>query len=38
MCHHVMKMLRKGGLDEKLAYHVAALFIRSPVPAYEREL
>lgn len=27
-----------GGLDERLATHIASLFIRSPIPVYEKEL
>lgn len=33
-----MKMLCKSNIDYKLAYHIAALFLRAPVPAYEHEL
>lgn len=33
-----MDMLRENGLDERLAYHFASLFRRSPIPVYEKEL
>lgn len=25
------------GLDEKLAFHIASLFVRDPIPAYSSE-
>jgi hypothetical protein len=33
-----MEMLLAQGMDYRLAYHIASLFVRAPVPAYEREL
>ncbi len=33
-----MKVLANEGIDERLAYHIASLFARDPVPAYEKEL
>ena len=32
------KMLLENGLDKRLAYHVSTLFIRSPIPVYQKEL
>jgi len=31
-------LLQDIGIDDRLGYHLAALFNRSPVPAYEQEL
>jgi hypothetical protein len=31
-------LLQDIGIDDRLGYHLAALFTRSPVPAYEQEL
>ena len=28
----------EGGLDERLAQHIASLFVRSPIPVYEKEV
>jgi hypothetical protein len=33
-----MEMLLAQGMDYRLAYHIASLFVRAPIPAYEREL
>jgi hypothetical protein len=30
-------MLLENGLDERLANHIQSLFLRAPVPAYEKE-
>jgi hypothetical protein len=38
ICPKLSRLMMKAGLDERLAYHIGALFERSPVPAYEREL
>ena len=38
MCAEVRLALIREGLDERLADHVAQLFIRSPMPVYEAEL
>lgn len=37
-CPEILQALGKGGLDQRLAAHIASLFIRSPIPAYEKEL
>lgn len=29
--------LKSKGVDERLAFHIASLFVRDPVPAYENE-
>lgn len=31
-------LTKEGGLDERLAYHVASLFVRDPIPTYSNEL
>ena len=31
-------MLKENGLDDRLAFHISSLFIRAPVPVYEKEL
>jgi glutamate--cysteine ligase catalytic subunit len=31
-------LMTKGNLDERLAFHVASLFVRDPIPAYSAEL
>lgn len=34
-----MKYLKeKGNLDDRLAFHIASLFVRDPIPAYSGEL
>lgn len=38
ICPEVQQALTNGGLDERLANHIASLFIRSPIPVYEKEL
>ena len=38
ICPDVKQALATGGLDERLATHVASLFIRSPIPVYEKEI
>jgi glutamate--cysteine ligase catalytic subunit len=32
-----MEMLKASGLDQRLAYHVAQLFTRDPIPTYSKE-
>lgn len=34
---HKDMLVKEGGLDDRLAEHVARLFTRDPVPAYEGE-
>lgn len=34
---HKSTLMKDGGLDERLAEHIAKLFTRDPVPAYEGE-
>ena len=36
--NYVNLLKTEGGLDDRLAYHIASLFIRDPVPAYDYEL
>jgi len=31
-------MLKERGLDERLAFHIASLFTRDPIPTYSNEL
>lgn len=38
VCSEVIQSLKDGGLDDRLANHIASLFIRSPIPVYEKEL
>ena len=38
ICPEVKQSLQDGGLDERLSNHVASLFIRCPIPVYEKEL
>ena len=38
ICPEVKQALKEGGLDERLATHIASLFVRAPVPCYEKEL
>ena len=33
-----LQMLLANGLDQRLAYHISTLFIRAPIPVYEKEL
>jgi glutamate--cysteine ligase catalytic subunit len=30
-------LMEKGHLDQRLAFHVASLFVRDPIPAYTSE-
>lgn len=30
--------MKEGGLDERLAFHIASLFVRDPIPTYSNEL
>ncbi len=30
-------LMEKGHLDQRLAFHIASLFVRDPVPAYSSE-
>ncbi len=30
-------LMEKGHLDQRLAFHVASLFVRDPIPAYSSE-
>jgi glutamate--cysteine ligase catalytic subunit len=33
-----MEFLKKEGeLDERLAFHIASLFVRDPIPTYDHE-
>jgi len=32
-----MEYLKENGVDEKLAFHIASLFVRDPVPTYDNE-
>lgn len=36
-CPASKQMLLENGLDERLANHISMLFLRAPVPAYEKE-
>ena len=38
MCAELFQSLREGGLDRRLAAHIGCLFIRSPLPVYEKEV
>lgn len=29
--------MQKGGLDQRLAFHIASLFVRDPIPTYDNE-
>ena len=33
-----LQMLMENGLDARLAYHISTLFIRAPIPVYQKEL
>jgi hypothetical protein len=36
--HENVEVLKKqGGLDDRLAYHIASLFVRDPIPTYDYE-
>ena len=30
-------LLQTSGMDQRLAFHVASLFVRDPIPAYSME-
>jgi len=34
---HMEILTKEGGLDDRLAFHVASLFVRDPVPTYDIE-
>jgi glutamate--cysteine ligase catalytic subunit len=34
---HIEYLKREGGLDDKLAFHIASLFVRDPIPTYDHE-
>ena len=38
VCNEALTMLLDNGLDQRLAYHISSLFIRAPIPVYEKEL
>ena len=38
ICPEVKQALAAGGLDDRLATHIASLFVRTPIPVYEKEL
>jgi len=38
VCVLSMQEFKHAGLDPRMAYHMASLFVRSPVPAYQNEL
>jgi hypothetical protein len=29
--------MKEGQLDERMAFHVASLFVRDPIPTYDNE-
>jgi glutamate--cysteine ligase catalytic subunit len=33
-----LEYLKTNGLDERLAFHIASLFVRDPIPTYDNEL
>ncbi len=35
---YVEFLKEKSGLDERLAFHIASLFVRDPIPTYDYEL
>jgi glutamate--cysteine ligase catalytic subunit len=35
--NHMVFLMKEGKLDERLAFHVASLFVRDPIPTYEFE-
>ena len=35
---HLAYLKEKLNIDDRLAHHVASLFIRDPIPAYSKEL
>mmetsp|Transcript_43119 Transcript_43119/g.57048 ORF Transcript_43119/g.57048 Transcript_43119/m.57048 type:complete len:353 (+) Transcript_43119:1160-2218(+) len=38
LCPEVRQALQKHGLDDRLSDHITSLFVRSPIPVYEKEL
>lgn len=34
---HVQLLKTKGGLDDRMAFHIASLFVRDPIPTYDYE-
>lgn len=34
---HMEYLKKQGGLDDRLAFHIASLFVRDPVPTYDNE-
>ena len=38
ICNDLVESMLQGGLDKRLADHVASLFVRCPIPVYEKEL
>lgn len=30
-------LMEEGHLDERMAFHVASLFVRDPIPTYDNE-
>jgi len=30
-------LIKEGNLDKRLAFHVASLFVRDPIPTYDNE-
>lgn len=38
ICPEVKKRLLAQGLDSRLATHISSIFMRSPIPVYEKEL
>ena len=33
-----VSFLKDQGIDDRLAFHIASLFIRDPIPTYDNEL
>lgn len=36
--HEHFQYLKDNGLDDRLAHHIASLFVRDPIPTYDNEL
>jgi glutamate--cysteine ligase catalytic subunit len=34
---HMEHLMKNGGMDERLAFHIASLFVRDPIPSYSSE-
>jgi len=34
---HIDILKREGDIDDRLAHHIASLFIRDPIPTYDNE-